>query len=110
MLSFLDAKIEINNRINAELKDMAKMLYNYWFVQFDFPDANGKPYKPFGGKMVWNEELKREIPEGWENINLQDLCDKIGDGIHGTRKYLEQSEYSFINGNNLKNGVIQNRW
>jgi type I restriction enzyme S subunit len=57
--------------------------------------------------MVWNEELKREIPEGWENINLQDLCDKIGDGIHGTPKYVEQSEYSFINGNNLKNGFIQ---
>lgn len=66
VLSDLDAKIELNNKINAELEEMAKTLYDYWFVQFDFPDANGKPYKSSGGKMVWNEELKREIPEGWE--------------------------------------------
>ena len=66
VLSDLDAKIEINNRINIELEAMAKTLYDYWFVQFDFPDTNGKPYKSTGGKMVWNAELKREIPEGWE--------------------------------------------
>ncbi|RAK19604.1 type I restriction enzyme S subunit [Flavobacterium aquaticum] len=66
VLSDLDAKIELNNKINAELEAMAKTLYDYWFVQFDFPNANGKPYKTSGGKMVWNEELKREIPEGWE--------------------------------------------
>ena len=66
VLSALDAKIELNNRINAELEAMAKTIYDYWFVQFDFPDKNGKPYKTSGGKMVWNEELKREIPEGWE--------------------------------------------
>jgi type I restriction enzyme S subunit len=66
VLSALDSKIELNNRINAELEAMAKTLYDYWFVQFDFPDKNGKPYKTIGGKMVWNEELKREIPEGWE--------------------------------------------
>jgi len=66
VLSALDSKIELNNRINAELEAMAKTLYDYWFVQFDFPDKNGKPYKSAGGKMVWNEELKREIPEGWE--------------------------------------------
>jgi type I restriction enzyme S subunit len=62
----LSKKIEINNRINAELEAMAKTLYDYWFVQFDFPDKNGKPYKSSGGKMVWNKELKREIPAGWE--------------------------------------------
>ena len=66
LLSAIDSKIELNNRINAELEAMAKTLYDYWFVQFDFPDKNGKPYKTIGGKMVWNEELKREIPEGWE--------------------------------------------
>ena len=70
VLSSLDSKIELNNRINAELEAMAKTLYDYWFVQFDFPDKNDKPYKTSGGKMVWNEELKREIPEGWEvNVN-----------------------------------------
>lgn len=73
VLSDLDAKIEINNRINSELEAMAKTLYDYWFVQFDFPDANGKPYKTAGGKMVWNDELKREIPEGWESGELKDL-------------------------------------
>ena len=73
VLSFLDSKIELNNRINAELEAMAKTLYDYWFVQFDFPDTNGKPYKTSGGKMVWNEELKREVPEGWEVKKLGDL-------------------------------------
>lgn len=66
VLRALDDKIEINNRINAELEAMAKTLYDYWFVQFDYPDANGKPYKSSGGKMVYNPTLKREIPEGWD--------------------------------------------
>lgn len=66
----LDKKIELNNRINAELEAMAKTLYDYWFVQFDFPDANGKPYKTSGGKMVYNPILKREIPEGWSSVPL----------------------------------------
>lgn len=65
VLSALDAKIACNNRINAELEAMAKTLYDYWFVQFDFPDANGKPYKSSGGNMVYNTALKREIPVGW---------------------------------------------
>jgi type I restriction enzyme, S subunit len=66
ILSDLDGKIELNNKINAELEAMAKLIYDYWFVQFDFPNEEGKPYKSSGGKMVWNEKLKREIPEGWE--------------------------------------------
>jgi type I restriction enzyme S subunit len=66
VLLALDSKIELNNRINVELEAMTKTLYDYWFVQFDFPDANEKPYKSSGGKMIWNEELKREIPEGWK--------------------------------------------
>ncbi|MBU2973275.1 restriction endonuclease subunit S [Zobellia sp. B3R18] len=106
VLSDLDAKIEVNNKINQELEAMAKTLYDYWFVQFDFPDANGKPYKSSGGKMVYNEALKREIPEGWEDGKLGDLSTRIGDGLHGTPKYVDDSEYSFINGNNLKNGFI----
>ena len=65
ILSAIDNKIQINNQINQELEDMAKTLYDYWFVQFDFPDQNGNPYKSSGGKMVYNPELKREIPEGW---------------------------------------------
>jgi type I restriction enzyme S subunit len=73
VLTSLDSKIELNNRINAELEAMAKTLYDYWFVQFDFPDKNGKPYKTSGGKMVWNEELNREIPEGWEVKDLGEI-------------------------------------
>ncbi|WP_170238489.1 restriction endonuclease subunit S [Streptococcus suis] len=65
LLSTIDKKILINNQINEELEAMAKTLYDYWFVQFDFPDENGKPYKSSGGKMVYNDQLKREIPEGW---------------------------------------------
>jgi type I restriction enzyme S subunit len=75
VLSVLDDKIELNNRINAELEAMAKTLYDYWFVQFDFPDANGKPYKSSGGKMVYNETLKREIPEGWESVVIENILD-----------------------------------
>jgi len=66
VLSDLDKKIGLNNKINAELESMAKIIYDYWFVQFDFPDFHDKPYKSSGGKMIWNDELKREIPEGWE--------------------------------------------
>ncbi len=77
VLSDLDAKIEVNNKINQELEALAKIIYDYWFVQFDFPDQNGKPYKSSGGKMVFNEELKREIPEGWEVKELKEVADCI---------------------------------
>lgn len=66
----IDKKIILNTRMNAELEAMTKQLYDYWFVQFDFPDENGKPYKSSGGKMVYNPILKREIPAGWEVRNL----------------------------------------
>ena len=92
LLSSLDSKIELNNRINAELEAMAKTLYDYWFVQFDFPDKNGKPYKTSGGKMVWNEELKREIPEGWEALKLSSKF-TFEKGIEpGSAEYVEQKE------------------
>ena len=76
-LSSLDDKIALNNRINAKLEQMAKRLYDYWFVQFDFPNADDKPYKSTGGKMVWNETLKREIPDGWEVGNLYDIAEYV---------------------------------
>ncbi|ENG0938046.1 restriction endonuclease subunit S [Salmonella enterica] len=74
VLSMLDNKIDLNNRINAELEKMAKTLYDYWFVQFDFPDANGKPYKTSGGKMAYNATLKREIPAGWDVKTLSQIA------------------------------------
>ena len=73
----LEAKIQVNNKINSELESMAKLMYDYWFVQFDFPDENGRPYKSSGGKMIYNEELKREIPEGWEVSKISSLM-KVG--------------------------------
>ena len=74
ILTLLDQKIQINNQINQELEAIAKALYDYWFVQFDFPDQNGKPYKSSGGKMVYNPELKRKIPEGWEVDSLWNIA------------------------------------
>lgn len=76
ILADIDSKIENNNKINAELESMAKTIYDYWFLQFEFPNEEGKPYKSSGGKMVWNEELKREIPEGWEVVQIGKILDK----------------------------------
>ncbi|MCG9879638.1 MAG: restriction endonuclease subunit S [Bacteroidia bacterium] len=108
VLSSLDSKIELNNRINAELEAMAKTLYDYWFVQFDFsidadlatkmgnPNLTGKPYKSSGGKMVWNEELKREIPEGWEVEGIEKSCSII-DCLHSKKSDLIfEDENSFL--------------
>lgn len=72
-LKCLDDKIENNNALSSQLESLAKTIYDYWFLQFDFPDENGRPYKSSGGKMVWNEELKREIPEGWKITSVGDI-------------------------------------
>ena len=75
ILALIDRKIELNRAINQNLEAMAKQLYDYWFVQFEFPNEEGKPYKSSGGAMVWNEKLKREIPASWENKNIEDIAD-----------------------------------
>lgn len=77
LLSSIDRKIELNNCINAELEATAKAFYDYWFVQFDFPDANGMPYKSSGGKMAYNATLKREVPQGWELVPIEYFADVI---------------------------------
>lgn len=91
VLRSLDAAIANNSSICTDLDAAAKLLYDYWFVQFDFPDENGKPYKSSGGKMVWNEELKREIPAGWKAGSLSDVlnryCDTIGDDCKSDLPY-----------------------
>ena len=74
IFSSLDKKMELNRQINQNLEAMAKQLYDYWFVQFDFPDEDGKPYKSSGGKMIWNEKLKRMIPKEWTNANIYQLA------------------------------------
>ena len=85
ILDVLSKKIELNNKINAELESMAKLIYDYWFVQFDFPDEYGNPYKSSGGKMVYNEELKRDIPEGWSDGALSDLGEIVGGSTPSTK-------------------------
>ena len=108
ILSLIDKKIKTNNQINKELEAMAKTIYDYWFVQFDFPDQNGKPYKSSGGKMVYNPELKREIPEGWGVEKIEDIA-KTGSG--GTPKstnvsYYSNGEIPWINSGELEQTVI----
>lgn len=95
VLSSLDSKIELNNKINKELETMAKTLYDYWFVQFDFPDENGKPYKSSGGKMVYNLELKKEIPEGWEVKTISNLLNVVT-GKEDANFAVENGEYPFF--------------
>ena len=95
VLSDLDAKIELNNKINADLEAMAKTLYDYWFVQFDFPNKDGRPYKSSGGKMVWSEKLKREIPEGWEIGTISDISELIR-GVSYDKKSIKTSNDSNV--------------
>ena len=75
ILSNIDRKISVNREINRNLEELAKQIYDYWFVQFDFPNEDGKPYKSSGGKMVWDELLKREIPSGWEAGILDEIIE-----------------------------------
>ncbi|WP_238838391.1 restriction endonuclease subunit S [Leptospira mtsangambouensis] len=108
ILDLLDSKISLNNRINAELEAMAKTIYDYWFVQFDFPDKNGKPYKASGGKMVWSEELKREIPEGWEVKKLGDLMYTSLGGTPSTKdkKFWDGGTIPWLNSGEIVNFPI----
>lgn len=82
LLSKIDDKIELNNKINSELEAIVKTIYDYWFLQFEFPNEERKPYKSSGGKIVWNEELKREIPEGWEVKKIKDCITHIKTGLN----------------------------
>jgi len=96
---FLDAlnnKIMLNNKINQELEQMAKTLYDYWFVQFDFPDEKGRPYKSANGKMIYNEVLKREIPEGWEVKNIFDVLDIQYGYPFNTELFTDNGGYSVV--------------
>ena len=98
LLKAIDEKIDLNNKINSELEKIAKELYNYWFVQFDFPDEKERPYKSSGGKMVYNQELKREIPYEWEVKTLNDCVTTIIDKRGVTPKKL--------GGDWVRNGII----
>ena len=105
VLKNIDQKIQINNQINQELEAMAKTLYDYWFVQFDFPDQNGKPYKSSGGKMVYHPELKREIPEGWGVEKLGELA-QFKNGINYEKTSSGSEKVKIINVRNISSSTI----
>ena len=108
ILSSLDDKIALNKKINTKLEAMAKRLYDYWFVQFDYPDKNGKPYKTSGGKMVWNEVLKRKIPEGWEVGKIGDFVETITKGSTPSTVGFEFEEVgiNFVKVECIENGYV----
>ena len=93
ILSIIDAKIANNNKINDNLQHQLKLIYDYWFTQFDFPDEEGKPYRSSGGAMVWNEQLKRDIPQKWTLGSISDCVEKISTGLN------PRDNFVFGNGN-----------
>ena len=96
-LTSIDEKIKVNRQINDNLEAMAKQLYDYWFVQFDFPNEEGKPYKSSGGAMMWNDKLKREIPQGWSTLPISAILDKYPTTKrYETKEYLSQGKYPII--------------
>jgi type I restriction enzyme S subunit len=103
VLSSIDTKIELNNQINAELEIMARTIYDYWFVQFDFPNAKGKPYKKSGGKMIYNVSVNREIPTGWYADSIEKCCSII-DCLHSKKSELtfENEKHYLLQLENIK--------
>lgn len=99
VLSALDDKITLNRRMNAKLEQMAKRLYDHWFVQFDYPNIDGKPYKASGGKMEYNEVLKRDIPAGWKVKKLGDVCEIVLGGTPSTKnnQFWENGTINWLN-------------
>ena len=104
MMVDIMSKININRQINDNLEAMAKQLYDYWFVQFDFPNEEGKPYKSSGGAMVWNEKLKREIPSCFEVVNMGNLCD-FRNGINYSKDETG-NDYQIVNVRNISSSRI----
>ena len=96
IFTLLDNKIKLNRAVNQNLEVMAKQLYDYWFVQFDFPNENGKPYKSSGGKMVWNEKLHLSIPSNWEAIPLSEIMDYAGGSQPPASEFIEEYRDGYI--------------
>ena len=109
IISNINTKIELNKKINRELETMAKELYDYWFVQFDFPDENGNPYRSSGGEMVWNEQLKREIPKGWEVKSVNDISVSVrgvGYNKKDEKSFKDDNVVLILRGNNIADNHI----
>lgn len=109
LLASIDRKIVLNRAINRNLEALAKQIYDYWFVQFDFPNENGRPYKSSGGKMVWNEVLKREVPEGWTASNICKVADILSGGTpsKSTKQYWENGNLPFFGPTDYNGNVFQ---
>jgi len=105
ILSDIDSKIALNRAINQNLEALAKQLYDYWFVQFDFPNEEGKPYKSSGGAMVWNEKLKREIPKGWQVQSLETLG-SFKNGINYSKDEVGNFDYRIVNVRNISSSSL----
>ena len=107
LLADLDRKIELNRQINDNLEAMAKQLYDYWFVQFDFPNEEGKPYKSSGGAMVWNEKLKREIPQRWSVLSVNDIATSVR-GVSYAKEDMVDSNNGVLvlRGNNIQDNHL----
>lgn len=105
VLKAIDNKIENNNKVNVELESMAKTIYDYWFLQFEFPNEDGKPYKSSGGKMVWNEELKREIPAGWKVKGLE-YFGLLSNGINYDKEEAGDKKYKIVNVRNISSSLL----
>ena len=108
IFSDIDRKICLNRQINDNLEAMAKQLYDYWFVQFDFPNEEGKPYKSSGGAMVYNEKLKREIPQGWTAAKIKDVAQTYSGGTPTSTnsEYYDGGNIPWINSGGLNNSII----
>ena len=108
MMVEIMSKIKVNRQINDNLEAMAKQLYDYWFVQFDFPNEDGKPYKSSGGAMVWNEKLKREIPQGWTAAKIKDVAQTYSGGTPTSTnsEYYDGGDIPWINSGELNNTII----
>ena len=106
VITVIDKKIQLLHQINDNLAELAKTIYDYWFVQFDFPDQNGKPYKTSGGKMVYNEVLKREIPEGWEVKKLGEILTIASGFPFDSNDYNEYGNYQIITIKNVQENYL----
>lgn len=106
IMNNIDNKINLNNSICSDLESFAKTIYDYWFLQFEFPNEDGKPYKSSGGKMVWNEELKREIPEGWTVKHLKDHQLIVGGTPSRKEKKCWDGTIPWLTTSEINNGII----
>ena len=106
VLSLIDRKIDENCKINDNLEQQARLLYDYWFTQFDFPDENGEPYRSSGGKMVWNEQLKRTIPDGWTTNHLSDIFTFKSGYSFSSDLYEVSGKYKLLTIKNVQNNGI----